>query len=78
MSENSIEEKFQGVGLCVSGCETNRLVVVAGAVAVNEAEQVAVILATLLLKLVVVSVAQSLKELLLKLHWLLVRFQVPL
>ena len=50
---------------------------IAGAIAVNEAKEVAVILATLLLELVVIGIAQSLEELGLELHRLLVRFQMP-
>jgi len=52
--------------------------VIAGAIAVNEAKEVAVVLATLLLQLILVGVAQSLEELGLELHRLLVGFHVPL
>ena len=53
-------------------------VAVPRAVGVHKVKEVAVVLATLLLQLILVGVAQSLEELGLELHRLLVGFHVPL
>jgi len=67
------------IGYCgEEGIKPNRFVVIVGTVAVDEPEEIAVILTTLLLKLIIFRVTKSLEKLLFHLDRLLVRLKVPL